>query len=496
MNSIKILVSPGLESRFSTCEAKIKHQTKDLKWQIQTAGLEAAQKRGDSILTILKDTAALPNSSSNIFPFRFVQNCPRNNSFFGREECMDELTSLFRAGAFGNPPRTTGVVIHGFGGCGKSSIAKEYMYRHFETGEYAVMLWFHSDTAAKLETQFIQLARKLGVKTNEAEARDAALHWINHLGEYRRESLWAFIPYLKLEKPFLIVFDNADDPSFLPSFWPSSIHGSIIITSRNPTAQEVNLAQHGIHLKAFSEDTGTEFLISILKDRHPLTTDDCDAIESLSRYFGGLPLALRQAGSFMVHKKCSPSQFKRLYQSRFEEIDGYQIAEYDKTVADVWTMSSSALSDDARTILDTLSLLDPDSVPMEIFEVADIEHPHGEFLKDPLRVLDAQEDLANQSLVDHDQASGSLSIHRLFQETTFRKLKKDGMRLQNILHFAVSLIHKFSPEIDLEHIRSPSHWKPIERILSHVQSVYHRCKHAVTEKEAVILLKLMVKVLK
>ncbi|KAF2261850.1 hypothetical protein CC78DRAFT_535308 [Lojkania enalia] len=352
------------------------------------------------------------------------------------------------------------------------------MYRHFDTGRYPVILWLYASNQMKLESQFIVLTRQLGIKTNESDARDAVLHWINHL-----------------DRPFLIIFDNADDPSFLPSFWPSSIRGSVLITSRNLNARDVNLAKDGIHLKAFSDDAGSEFLCSMLDEGQTKSDTDKEAIQSLARYFGGLPLALRQAGTFMTRKSISPSQFKHLYQQRFEEIEMLEVADYEKTVADTWAISSSTLTEDARILLDTLSLLDPDSIPTELFDVTELAHPHAEFLSDPLRVLDAREDLTSQSLVDHDSHSNCFSIHRLFQEITFRKLKKDVKRLRHTLHFAATLIHKFSPEIDLMMIRSPHLWKPVEKTLSHIHSLHERCKNAVTEPEAALLLRIMTKVL-
>jgi tetratricopeptide (TPR) repeat protein len=251
-------------------------------------------------------------------------------------------------------------------------------------------------------------------------------------------------------------------------------------------------------LKAFSVDRGSEFLRSITSKARPLSSEDQEAVEWISRQFGGLPLALRQAGAFINHKVCSPSHYKRLYQEIYEKIENYKIpcaTGHEKTIADIWQLSTSMLSEDARIILDALSLFDPDSIPAELLEVMDISHPHTEILKDPLRILDAREDLTSQSLVDHDYDSNTFSIHRLLQETTFRKLKKDVTRFRKTIHFSISLIHRLSPDIDLMMIRSPQHWKPMEKVLSHVHSIYDRSKNVITEAEAVILLHLMTKIL-
>jgi GTPase SAR1 family protein len=75
------------------------------------------------------------------------------------------------------------VFIHGLGGCGKSSIAKQYMYRHLDTRRYQVVLWFYADEREKFNTLFIHLTRQLDIPFEETSAHMAVLHWINNHGE-------------------------------------------------------------------------------------------------------------------------------------------------------------------------------------------------------------------------------------------------------------------------------------------------------------------------
>jgi hypothetical protein len=80
-------------------------------------------------------------------------------------------------------PRLASVVIHGLGGLGKSSVALEYMYRHWDA--YSVILWLYAGNRAKLDSQFVQLARLLGLPVeigNVNNSREAVVHWIIHLG--------------------------------------------------------------------------------------------------------------------------------------------------------------------------------------------------------------------------------------------------------------------------------------------------------------------------
>jgi hypothetical protein len=188
-------------------------------------------------------------------------------------------------------------------------------------------------------------------------------------------------------------------------YWPNSIQGSIIITSRNPRTREEGFAQSGLHLRAFDEDEGAEFIMSLLDDGGPFMEEDMEVAQTISKTFGGLPLALRQAVSFMRSKRCPLAQFTTIYQRNFNEVDGFRIPGYDKTVVDVWAMSLSTLSNHSRILLDIVALFDPDSIPVDIFHASAVEHHYGDFMHDPLHVLTAVEGLANQSLVDHDMHS-------------------------------------------------------------------------------------------
>ena len=294
------------------------------------------------------------------FPFRYIQNVPRNDQFFGREDCLTHVDRELRPDSEPTKQLIRSVVIHGLGGCGKSSVAKEYMYPEHNAGKYEVIIWFYADSRDKPETQFITLARDLGMKVTEPEARHAVLNWINNLGKSSLPSSKEMTLIFSVDREFLIVFDNADDPSFLRIYWPSTIRGAALITSRNLKTQEEGLARNGLALKPFEDSDGAVFLKSMLPLDFQEADEDERTIAMLSHRFGGLALALRQAGSVIRNKNCSPTKFLRLYQQRFEDIDRYQMEGYDKTIATTWTVSANALSDDSRILLDALSMLDPD----------------------------------------------------------------------------------------------------------------------------------------
>lgn len=255
--------------------------------------------------------------------------------------------------------------------------------------------------------------------------------------------------------------------------WPSSGQGSVIITSNNPTTREEGYAQHGITTATFDNNTGPQFLLSLLDDRN-WSSEDIRAIRDLSQQYDGLALCLRQAASFMRSRRCSPSQFFKLYQTRYAEIDSFPIPNYNKNVITVWNMSMTMLSSDSVVLLDVLSLFDPDSIPTQLFHPRQMKHRYGAFLEDQMNVLNAVEGLISQSFVEFNEQEETLRIHRFFQMATFRRLSQSLERFQNSIHLATELIHNYLPEDDLVSVRQPQRWKFIEGVLSHAFSVYRQ----------------------
>lgn len=183
VNWATIFFQPNFERSFGICQGKIEWQTKYLDRELSTAGLEDAKRRDTTIMALVRTASDNKFEATVAFPFRFIQDAPRNDQFFGRRNILDEIDFRLRPDDAAKAQQMRSVVLYGLGGCGKSSIAKEYMYREHNTGKYEVILWIFADTPQKLEIQFIALARHLGIETTESEARHATLSWINKLGK-------------------------------------------------------------------------------------------------------------------------------------------------------------------------------------------------------------------------------------------------------------------------------------------------------------------------
>ncbi|KAK3944663.1 hypothetical protein QBC46DRAFT_350391 [Diplogelasinospora grovesii] len=468
-NMLLSIVLPSLETRFTDAEQDIKRQTDHLRIQIQTAEAESAQARHlvihDMLRTATGNMERQRAKPTVTLPFRYIHHCIRNPKFFGREAELTDLHAKLAPGRVDHPDSSTelcSVVLYGMGGLGKSSIAIEYMYRYFDT--YDVIIWMFADKQDKLEAQFVQLARFLGLIVDDGrtdKAHEDVLHWIANC-----------------DVNWLFVLDNADDMSILAPFWPAAKHGAMIITSRNPhyTGQG-SFATAGIAIRSFGVQEGAQFLLRGLAIDDDPTDSDKEAATTISGLFDGLPLSLRQASCFMKSKGCLPRAYLDVWAQRRDALERTPIPGYTKTMADVWEMSMGTLSQDALDVLDLLTVMDPDAIPTELFR----KHGHlATFtgaLGDPLRYLDAVEGLANQSLVESKDLGDILSLHRFFQDSTFDKLKSRPDRCSEVYRSVLSMVSRAVPTDDYLSMKHLDAWQVVEMYIPHLEQLHRRALH-------------------
>lgn len=130
----------------------------------------------------------------------------------------------------------------GFGGIGKTEIAREFSRRH--KASFDAVFWVMADEIAKLDHHYQQISLALGLEDpseckSQVVSREIVKGWLSnsqkHLsgsdefvqsGQGRSEATW------------LLIFDNADDPIILADYWLQG-SGSILITSRDPLAKNM-----------------------------------------------------------------------------------------------------------------------------------------------------------------------------------------------------------------------------------------------------------------
>ncbi|MGZ6387205.1 MAG: hypothetical protein ACXWOL_17485 [Ktedonobacteraceae bacterium] len=137
-------------------------------------------------------------------PLEVIENVPyaRNPYFTGRDTILHDLHEAL------NKDSATAIIqghaIYGLGGIGKTQTAVEYTYRY--RTEYRYIFWVRAETEVALQAGFVEFAKLLNLPehnaTNPAETIQAVKHWLEH------------------NEKWLLVFDNADTPELLKTYYP------------------------------------------------------------------------------------------------------------------------------------------------------------------------------------------------------------------------------------------------------------------------------------
>ena len=224
----------------------------------------------------------------------------------GRDELLASLQRLSRTspGVF--------VVLAGPGGVGKSAIAASLIQLAQRRGTYRrppSAWWVSAADRASLTGGLVTVAREIGasnadIEAIEGDANDAP------------DRLWTLLD--RVRRSWLLVLDNADDPSVLgraastahaggtqqrasaaspadgTGWLRRAAHGLVLVTSRDGSSSAWGRHARIVRIDPLEEGDGARVLL----DRAPRAGTEPEA-RDLARRLGGLPLALHLAGSYL-----------------------------------------------------------------------------------------------------------------------------------------------------------------------------------------------------
>jgi tetratricopeptide (TPR) repeat protein len=349
---------------------------------------------------------------------------PRNPNFTGREELLDQLGKRLTAGG------TTAVLpsaLHGMGGIGKTQIATEYIYRHLH--DYDVIWWIAAARPTQIRASLTELAVKLGLPG----ARDA-----NAAVKAVREALRTGRPYRR----WLLVFDAAETPDEVRSFFPSNGPGEVLITSRNPDWAGV---ARPLELAVFERDESVE----LLRKRGP-EIDPADA-DRLADKLGDLPLAVEQAAAWRAVTGMPVREYLRLFDESVAEIlDTSAPSDYEVSVAAAWNVSFDELktrNPAAHQILHICAFFSPEPISRDLFtgvSRVSISPELDAALRDPIKLARAIRDINRYGLAKIDHGSNTLQLHRLVQLVLRNRVMAPQVHAE-MLHGAHQLLASLDP---------------------------------------------------
>ncbi|CAG1996614.1 unnamed protein product [Fusarium graminearum] len=290
----------------------------------------------------------------------------QNPAFYPRPQYLEQISAVLGPDT---PRGLTSFALVGFGGCGKTQLAIEYTHR---TNHYDAIFWCAAENSLQLSESFAMHARQLDlIKGDDVPQQDRIISLVKQrllsLSVNGKPSRW------------LMVFDNMEPFDGLSSFWPSGLSGSILVTTRNKTlAKEFTKSQ--VSIPPFEPLDAQRFLLQYRTSGTEHTCQEDNAAEIISQRLGNLPLALDLVRHHVSASGSSYKEFLRCYGEPSEPL---------------LLCNGPDVEDELPQLQDLL-----ESPVANIYELDTVVS-----------------ELMDGSLIDRNVGSGSLSLHRILQDS-------------------------------------------------------------------------------
>ncbi len=252
-----------------------------------------------------------------------------------------------------------------------------------------------------------------------------------------------------IQKNWLLILDNADDPEFdYQIYFPSGTWGTIIMTSRVVDTHHYQTVGTE-RLASLDEGDSLGLLFKVAKIPSESWSSQEQAAKEVIKTLGHHTLALIQAGAYIAKGHCSMEEFPGVFQGQRERLLNFRPKQAQSRYSDVFTTfeatasmlksSGTTEASDALCLLEVVSMLHFSEIPMQIFEdawkgsqeiieagpkkdydIRDLSEWHvsqlPEFLRevmdkwDPFRLREASHLLASLSLITESTRDGFLEI--------------------------------------------------------------------------------------
>ncbi|GAW21162.1 hypothetical protein ANO14919_106790 [Xylariales sp. No.14919] len=231
----------------------------------------------------------------------------RNKQFVGREPTLGKILAKIPPSVEEDNCQRT--AIEGLGGIGKTQIALEAAFRVRDMHQDCSIFWVPAVDVASFENAYRKIGHALEVKGIDADDADVKLLVKDALN---RESTGKW----------LLIIDNADDIDLfsgnasLSNYLPSSYKGSVLFTTRDHKAT-VELSATSIPIKKLERNESHMVLrTSLEKDQLHNTEDTTKLLDFLE----DLPLAIKQASTYMAKEAVSTTEYLKFCQSNEADV--------------------------------------------------------------------------------------------------------------------------------------------------------------------------------
>jgi tetratricopeptide (TPR) repeat protein len=272
-------------------------------------------------------------------------------------------------------------------------------------------------------------------------------------------------------QPWLLIYDNADDPLAVEPYLPRSGNGSILLTTRD---QAVSAFAAPLSVDTMSLQEGIDLLLKRARCADTASQAEQAAARAIVQALDAFPLALDQAGAYIEESECRLVDYLQLYQRHPATLlgrRGRQASQYPDAVATTWAISFAKVEQASPAAADLLRLcafLAPDQIPEEIISEGAAHRPPAlqQAASDPLVFNEMIAELRKYSLVSRLPESHSLRLHRLVQA-----VQLDTMDLETQRQWAervVLALYALFPH-DPDDVKT---WPRCQRLLAQAQACH------------------------
>jgi hypothetical protein len=268
-----------------------------------------------------------------------ILNLPSRNEYFsGREEYIDRISNILQEEGM--------VYLSGYGGVGKTQIAKEYGY--LKNQDYQIIWWFDNSKSLILQYENLLFYLKNNQITREFTDLDPENIAPNALIGYVHNVL------RKCNCRWLLIYDGvgSDKDLVLPVY--NNVGKNIIVTSRDRRF----MSKQNISLSLFSENDAISFVSKVLPN------EPKNLVSKLVEKFKNYPLILAQVCTQIRLRNTNIENYIMEYNQNSANMlsdnnfsGNLAVDGYEKELNTVLNTSITSLEIDSNTALSLLYIL-------------------------------------------------------------------------------------------------------------------------------------------
>jgi len=254
---------------------------------------------------------------------------------------------------------TTTAAVKGLGGVGKSVLAKEYAWRN--RARYQGVWWVRAEQRETLLDDLIELGSKSISGLKQVPERDKAA----------RQTL-DYLEQAGFAKPWLIVYDNVEEPGHIETLTPRT-GAHVLITTRWSDWGRIAAP---VKVGVFPPDVAAKFLLDATG------RTDRAAAAKLAAALGHLPLALDHAAAYIRRTGIDFATYEKLAADLLRKAP--KGAAYDTPVFATFSLAIAKAAEacpQAELLMGVCAFLAPDRIPLDLFT----RHPESQGAAEPTR---------------------------------------------------------------------------------------------------------------